>query len=197
MSQQRVMRCDKLGDKIKARHDLLVLAWCRILRRAGFACSVEPALHRLLCEGARMRQLGARGDVMAVLQAVMALDVSVIHPAAPSHARRASCVDGAAATERDDFKRRKYAGNGCAEAFIPLSVETYGRLGKPAIRLVRTLAAAASVGGLLSRSAFCAAAYTELSVALVKGQERVFRMFAFNLAVEGAQFAPGDLVPSV
>ena len=127
----------------------------------------------------------------------MALDVSVIHPAAPSYARRASHVNGAAAKARDDFKRRKYADNGCAEAFLPLSVETYGRLGEPAQRLVRKLAAAASAGGLLLKSAFCAAAYTELSVALLKGQERVFRMFAFNLAkVEGAQFAPGDLVPS-
>ena len=143
-----------------------------------------------------MAHLGARGDIMAVLQEVMALDVSVIHPAAPSYSRGAA--DGSAAKKRDKAKRDKYAENGCAEAFVPLSVETYGRLGVPAQRLVRKLAAAASVGGLLNASSFCAAAYTELSVALVKGQERVFRMFAFNLAkVAGAQFMPGEMVPSV
>ena len=102
------------------------------------------------------------------------------------------------AEKRDEVKHAKYRENACAEAFKPLSHETYGRLGQPARKLLAWFGDVVSGPGLLSKSSFMAGAYTELSVALCKGNEVVFRMFAFNLAkLAGSRFAVGDLVPSV
>ena len=81
---------------------------------------------------------------------------------------------------------------------MPLSHEAFGRMGVPARALLCQLGDAVEAPGLVSKSSFVSGACTELSVALCKGQHKVFRAFAFNLAkVAGALFAPGDLVPSV
>ena len=130
-----------------------------------------------------------------------ALDVSVGHPATAgtsasclSFVHRCTAQDGAAAAARDAEKRDKYHVNACAEAFVPLSHETWGRPGKPAMRLLSLAgdAVAAGVAGL--KSLFIRG---ELSVALCRGNERVFRMYAFNFAkVAGSVFVPGDVVPS-
>jgi hypothetical protein len=48
-------------------------------------------------------------------------------------------TDGAAAAARDRAKRAHYAQAGVAEAYdlVPLSVESFGRLSKPAMGLCR------------------------------------------------------------
>ena len=190
--------CDKLAEKIRARHDIVVQAWCRVLRRAGFATSVEPPLHSLRRSEVEMARLGSRGDILAVLEALTALDVSVTHPSAVSYRARAAREDGAAAAARERRKRADYRNNAFAEDFFPLAQESFGRLGAAARRLVLQVGESAAVTGLLSKASFVAGAYTELSVALCKGNERVFRTFAFNLAkVAGFQFTTGDLVPSL
>jgi hypothetical protein len=61
-------------------------------------------------------------------------------------------------------------------AFIPFTVETYGRLGKPALRLLARLGqeAAESAGGV-SKSGFVAEAIRELSVGMCRGNFYVYR----------------------
>jgi hypothetical protein len=58
-------------------------------------------------------------------------------------------------------------------------MESYGRLGRPAMRLLQTLAAAAASsatsGSDATTSSFVAGALRELGVALVKGNEVVYR----------------------
>ena len=95
------------------------------------------------------------------------------------------------------MKRRKYAENRFRDQFIPLSHETYGRLGKPCMKLLSDLGDIVAASGRSSKSAFIDAALAELSVALHRGNEEVFRMYRFNFAkVSGHHFLPGGAVPS-
>ena len=55
-------------------------------------------------------------------------------------------------------------------AFVPLSTETFGRLGKPAMALLNKLAECASAGGVVFMDGFVVNALCELSVGLCRGQ---------------------------
>jgi hypothetical protein len=78
---------------------------------------------------------------------VVVADVSGVHPAAPTYAAGAAVTDGAAARVR--AKRAHYAQAGVGEPYdlVPLSVESFGRLGKPAMGLLNALADVAVSGG--------------------------------------------------
>ena len=81
---------------------------------------------------------------------------SVIHPAASSYVQAARTVGGAAAV-RDAAKRLRYESIGPnGYTFVPISVETFGRLGKPAMELINKLAATVAAGGAVEKSAFMA-----------------------------------------
>jgi hypothetical protein len=71
---------------------------------------------------------------MALPQGISIADISVIHPLSQNPISRAATTAGAAASHRGQQKRTAYArvephGYG----FVPFSVETYGRLGQPAM----------------------------------------------------------------
>jgi hypothetical protein len=75
---------------------------------------------------------------------------------------------------------------------VPFSVETYGRLGKPAVAFLGMLGAEAVAGGDVSKSGFVAAALQELSVGLCKGNYLMHRASQGGLAgVAGQGFRPG------
>jgi hypothetical protein len=97
-------------------------------------------------------------------------DVSVIHPAAASFAVGAARTPGFAAAARDASKRRAYRQVSSALPFVPMSVESFGRLGAPALTLLGDLAdQAVQAGGPgLSQAAFISGALRELSVALCR-----------------------------
>ena len=127
-----------------------------------FPNMLEPSLRRLpgLQAGATaptgggdVGRLEGRGDVLLALGTGMSVvDVSVTQPAGAANRAAAANSDGAAAARRDAEKRRAYnrlQPNGYP--FVPFSVETYGRLGKPAIALLGRLGVeAAGVGVLIS-----------------------------------------------
>jgi hypothetical protein len=81
-------------------------------------------------------------------------DVSVIHPAAASLARGAARTPGFAAAARDALKRCAYKQVSSALPFLPISIESFGRL--EALTLLGDLAdQAVQAGGPgLSRAAF-------------------------------------------
>jgi hypothetical protein len=108
-------------------------------------------------------------------------DVSVIQPAAASFAVGAARAPGSAAA-RDASKRRAYRQVSSALPFVPMSVESFGRLGAPALTLLGDLAdQAVQAGGLgLSRAAFISGALWELSVALCRGNASLCRSGATN-----------------
>jgi hypothetical protein len=91
--------------------------------------------------------------------------VSITNSSGVSNRAAAATTDGAAAARRDREKRQTYGridSNGYP--FIPFSVETYGRLGKPAISFLRQLGLEAKEAGRkVSKSGFVAAAIRETS----------------------------------
>jgi hypothetical protein len=112
------------------------------------AHTLEPALCRLsgLAAGAGTSadgspiQVEARDDVLFAMPQVIAIaDVSTIHPTSLNTLFRAAATAGAAASHRDRQKQTAYARvepNGYS--FVPFSVESYGRLGQPAMTLLHS-----------------------------------------------------------
>ena len=111
---------------------------------------------------------------------------------------RCARENGHAAADRDAYKTRKYASNNMgSDNFIPLSHETYGRLGKPAMQLLNTLADVVEAEGRSTKAAFLDGAYAELSVALQFGNQKVFTQYQANFArIDGRHVMHGQEQPS-
>jgi hypothetical protein len=60
-------------------------------------------------------------------------------------------------------------------SFVPFSVESYGRLGQPAMTLLHALGDEAAGPGGVSRASFVAGAMRELSVGLIRGNLLLYR----------------------
>jgi hypothetical protein len=194
------MTCRKLAGTWTLRHDMLKGVWRRLGNRAGVATSEEPELEPLQRYGRAADEpgMGARGDILYALDSALTVaDVSVVHPAAPTYRQAASRDAGAAAAHRDRSKREQYErADPQGYAFIPLSVESYGRLGKPAMELLNTLATKAG-GSEEFKGCFVTNALRELSVALCKGNAVLYRRGLNMLAKKsGRHFVPGLDVPT-
>ena len=202
------MVCSSVQGQSSMRHDILKGILRRIVHRAGVASTLEPPLRRLTglqagvtapTGGGDIGRLEGRGDVLMALGTGMSVvDVSVTHPAGAANRAAAANSDGAAAARRDAEKRRAYnrlEPNGYP--FVPFSVETYGRLGKPAIALLGRLGVeAAGVGGV-SKSAFVRSAIRELSVGLCRGNCVMYRKsLGLRAAGVGQGFRPGAARPT-
>ena len=97
-------------------------------------------------------------------------NVSVVHPAADTYVRAAAAAAGSAAKLRDDQKYAKYSRSGSAVyTLVPLSHESYSRLGQPASRFLNELANLASSTGAVDKSSLIDSALQELSVSLCRG----------------------------
>jgi hypothetical protein len=88
---------------------------------------------------------------MALPQGISITDISVIHPLPMNNSFWVATTAAAPASHWDQQKRTAYArvephGYG----FVPFSVETYGRLGQPEMKLLHLLGhEAAGPGGVL------------------------------------------------
>jgi hypothetical protein len=109
-------------------------------------------------------------------------DVSITHPLANN-----TLAAGAAAARRDQQKRATYSRvepNGYP--FVPFSVESYGRIGQPAMKLLHALGDEAAGPGGVTRASFVAGALREISVGLCRGNFFMYRaclgMFAKSSA---------------
>ena len=192
------MLCNKLSGAKTSRHDLIVQCWRRSAHRATVATAVEPPTARLRTPGGDARIDGSRGDLLLALTAGLTMvDVSVTCPTAATYLLAAARVDGSAAARRDTAKKAKYAQDGAGGyAFVPLSVETHGRWGKPAMQLLKQLSDHAGFQDADGPS-FITNALGELSVALCKGNHIVFRAGLKVLArASGVGFCAGASAPS-
>jgi hypothetical protein len=178
------------------RHDMIKTTVRRIANRAGIATSAEPVLRPIqgAPAAANANRPESRGDILLALRtALSVVDVSIIHPAAATYVRGAAHTDGSAAAARDHAKRARYeTDHPGGYAFKPFSVETYGRLGKPAMQLLNDLASAATAGGVRFKGDFVMHALREISVSLCRGNAVMFRRGLFVLAnASGVNFIPG------
>jgi hypothetical protein len=141
------MRCPSVAAHITLRHEILKGILRRVVHRAGIASTQEPALRRLrgIAVGAGTSATGAstrveaRGDILLALPGgVTIADISITHPLAISIL--AATTAGAAAARREQQKRATYSRvqpNGYP--IVPFSVESYGRIGQPAMKLLHAL----------------------------------------------------------
>jgi hypothetical protein len=201
------MRCSALAAQTTLRHDILKGILRRVVLRAGIASTLEPPLRRLpgLLEGPGTSADGsacrpeARGDILlATPQGIAIVDVSLIHPLSLNSLSAAATTAGSAAARRDQQKRASYARvepNGYA--FVPFSVESYGRLGQPAMKLLHALGEEAAGPGGVTRASFVAGALRELSIGLCRGNFFMYRASVGMLArVSGRGFRAGLDVPT-
>jgi hypothetical protein len=139
------------------------------------------------------------GDILAMLpRRLTVADVSVIHPGADTYVRAAASTAGSAAKTRDAQKYAKYNRAGSAVyRMVPLSHESYGRLGQPASKFLNELANLASSSGAEEKSRFVESALQELSVSLARANHRLVAAYAaLNARISGCALLPGLPVPT-
>jgi hypothetical protein len=131
-------------------------------------------------------------------QGIAIADVSVTHPTSLNTLSRAAATTGAAALHRDRQKQTAYARvdpNGYS--FVPFSVESYGHLGQPAMKLLHSLGDGAAGPGSVSRASFVAGALQELSVGSIRGNFLLYGASVGMLArCSGSSFLSGLSVPT-
>jgi hypothetical protein len=124
-------------------------------------------------------------------------DVSVTHCCADAYVAKASTTAGSAAEARAEKKIRKYAlQEPGGYDFAPLVVESHGRLCAASHALLNTLGGLASDTGRVTKGAWIEGSLRQLSVALCKGNDFVFRsnLHSFCRAA-GKHPKPGATVP--
>ena len=170
------LTCQKRSGTKTMRHNILQGVWRRIARRAGVATSLEPVLEPLAGGQGNNKKPWSRGDIIWTMEEITIGDVSVIHPAAATYVAGAAKKEGSAAQVRDDQKTRRYKQSDMAGyMFKPLTVESYGRMGKPAMDVLNEFANAAASNGRVDKATFVQNALRELSAALCKGNYLVFK----------------------
>ena len=186
-----------LADKT-FRHNIVVSAWRGIMRAAGCASSREPMYNGFAgaCAGQR------RGDISVVLGAdrmVMA-DVVVTDACSASALAAGSARNtGKAAAVAARAKHNALDGIALADGndFVPLAHESHGRMGKEALTLLQDLGEVAESNGRVSKRAFVHAALCKLSVALAKGNGRMYTTTCFSVSrAHGHDYTSGDAVPT-
>jgi hypothetical protein len=193
------MTCNTLSGARTLRHDIIKGIWRRSAGRAGVATSEEPELRPLRGRDDRSGNAGDRGDILLAMQSALTVaDISVVHPAARTYVRAAAATAGSAAALRDRDKKARYErGDTGGYAFVPLSVESYGRMGVPAMQLLNTLADTAAASGVVVKGDFVRNTLRELSVGLCKGNGILYRAGLKILArASGRAFLSGTDVPT-
>jgi hypothetical protein len=125
---------------------------------------------------------------------VRILDCVVTHPAAASYVCDAAEAGGSAAAKAEARKRAEFqeVGEGSAYDFVPLAVESYGRMGVAASRFLSELGDLVAAGGRVSKAAFVRTVRRELSCALCKGNARMYYNSLSRIAMHvGRNFRRG------
>ena len=183
LGPEHALNCKCVWTLVVRRHDDIARAILRAVNRAGLSGFLEPHLSEYAgnptaAQLARRRARAvddrtdeARADLLFADhegERTM-VDVSCINVLSQSCVDAAAARDGAAAAMRDEQKQAKYAARGdSGYKFTPFSVETSGRIGKPALALIKKLgrkAADASKGAFSGRQ-FQEGVLQEISVIL-------------------------------
>ena len=195
------MVCNGCKKERTIRHDLVASALRLSLANCGLASSREPRYDRLAhgCQAA-VAAGSKRGDVLTTMPdgQVTVLDIVVSHPAAASYVQRASKETGATALQAEQTKHRSFeqrVGGGGYD-FVPVSIESYGRLGRETARLLSKIGDVAATRGRVPKAVFVRAAHQRISCALARGNAEVY-FHAGNLLVKqaGQAYLPGQRIP--
>ena len=180
--------CPKHSSLRTLRHDYLNKVWCDAARCAGVAWAVEPKLRELQMQPCvrhheNVRE-DARGDaLLAMLEGMLVIDVNVVHAMAVTYlqgtvaAGKSAVVDGAAAAMGEHNKEDEYRhdNDGGACEWEPIVMESGGRLGKGAMRVMNRLAKIASESDGVDLHVFVRRVQEALNVARVQGNGWVWK----------------------
>ena len=194
------LSCNHNSGEAIVRHNDLVSTWRLALCRAGLSSSREPLYNGLAAPVAQGAAGGRRGDILVPWPdgRIRILDCVVTHPVASSYVRDAAQAAGSAAAKAETRKRRALdeIGEGSAFEFIPLAVESYGRMGSAASRLLSELGDLAAQGSRVSKAAFVRGVRRELSCALCRGNARMYYKSLSRIAMNvGSNYWPGADMP--
>ena len=195
------MSCNIATAQRTVRHNLLASAWRRSIAAAGCTTSMEPSYSRLAATASAAQATGQRrGDIFTILPdgAVTVLDAVVTHPCGRSCVGPASKRDGHAAAKAEQAKVRSFqgmVGDGAGYTFVPIAMESYGRLGVAASRFLSKLGDIAAAEGRVTKAAFVRAAHRRISCAIVRGNARMYSIVADQLVRASVHACvPGDEV---
>ena len=125
---------------------------------------------------------------------IAGLDCVVTHPIAPSYLACASQTAGYAAERMERKKRSEFErfGSGAGYDFVPLAMESHGRLGREASRFLSDLGDIAASDGRSRKAALVQSVRQELSCALCRGNGGMCFDSTFSIArTVDRQFLPG------
>ena len=180
------MVCDHAKGDARLRHDYITDVWCSYARKAMFAVSREPRYDALI-GGHHLEALVAagqrRGDFTALVDGcIMVGDVVIGHPGAATYKRAAARSNGATAKRLATHKHSEWRriGDGEGKRFVALALETWGRHGDEALKLMSQLGDSIEMNGG-NKATFVRALRTELSCALTKGLGRMYAKTELNV----------------
>ena len=192
--------CPKHSGVRTLRHDHLNRVWCGAARCAGVATAVEPKLHALQMQPGVRRHAQAREDargdaLLAMPQGMLVLDVNIVHAPAVAFLEgtvatgSSADVDGAAAAIGEKDKEDEYRRNidGGAYEWVPVVMESGGRLGKGSMRVLNRLATIAAKSDGVEKHVFVRRAQQALSVARVRGNGYVWKQGLQAMAYGGGR----------
>lgn len=163
---------------------------------------MEPRYVRLAHGAHDIAAAGSRrGDILTLMPdgRTVVLDTVVTHPSASTYVRRAAAETGFAAERAALEKHRNFkeiAGDGAGYQFVPLAMESYGRLGREAARFLGELGHVAAENGHITKAAFVRASHRRISCAIVRGNARVYNQAAQQIVRQGGRaYLPGGDVP--
>jgi hypothetical protein len=159
------MTCTSVQGKATMGHDILKGILRQAVHCAGVASTLKPSLCQLAgleacahngAAGTVATGLEAQQNIMLASETGMSiLDVTIAHPVGVANLVDAGLTNGTAVAWQDKERRRAYDRlEPYRSPFIPLSVETYGRLGKPAFSFLSQLVVGAEEAGRKVRK-FC------------------------------------------
>ena len=199
-SPDHAMVCRTVAKATQMRHNQLALAVRRVASRASCPSSMEPS-YRGLQRSETVNSAGQRrGDIFAIMPDAtsVVVDTVLTHPCADSYVAQAAKEDGYAAKRAADVKIRRFRGlrEGAQHDFVPFAVESYGRLHGQAVAFVKRLGDAACESGPISKTAFVASAFREISCAVQAANAVMYSQSVVALArAAGRSFVPGCEAP--
>ena len=149
------MTCRQLQGLWTLRHDQIQSKVQFGAAAAGHSSSIEPQERHLKNLAFGDPGYGKRGDVtVSTVDDLLNIDVTVVHPASRSMRSRASREPGITAREAEKKNRRDHGVGEVGHTFVPFAIETYGRLGVEAVKLLKDWAKTAGEADLMDRNSY-------------------------------------------